>query len=1039
MGWIRPTSHDEPKSQWHNPSNCYDGDLTTYGYDDVYGPPFSGYYIEFNVNEIQCNRIRFNARSVSGDVDKIDIDVYYSGSWHNVFYRGHFSNEVWVEVGLGGTYTITKARVRFFNSDVFFVRQGRLYEFNFYEIASEVGWINEPYAYDDNTGSEASCITLKQSWTPWLVRELSEAVYSSVVKFYAQYEGVAGIKFIDLNVYYDGAWHDVFEGSYMSKVWIEKALGDTYFVNKIAVRFYNASLNTVTAYIQEMQLVESTGIPKVTTNAATAVGDGEVTLNGNITCTGGVDCTIRGFKYKEGIGGGEQDAHEEGSFSIGTFSEDLSGLDPIKKYYFKAYAINTSGTGYGEWKSFGEDTVIPTVTTSAATLIGHEKAVLNGNITETGGDDPGERGFQYKIGGETTILTIRETGLFGVGAYSLDFDGLDPNIEYHFRAYAKNGAGTAYGNWLDFSTEHTTPMVKTHNATNELITQVTGNGKIISTGGQDCNERGFEYGLSKVATWVKKEVAGGYGVGFFDIVIDGLTANTEYWYRAFAKFILGVDATKRTTSSTNKNYPQLQVIDDDIYIIWEQSSQIYLGTMKTDGSGWSATVLTSGSYYKAIPQFHIVGDKIYYVWYESDGSNTQIWTALSDLDGSSFVSTKQTTSAIDRSRPQLQVVGTKIYYVYQKSVSGYLALWLATTDLDGTNWSATQVHWQSLHGIYKPQFEVVGEKIYYVFSKRISSSFGHDGFCIGYSDLDGSNFWWTYGDSDSTTHIEPSQLQVVGEKIYYVYGKYNASDPYHQIMVASADLDGSNFSKTKKTTSTVSKQSPQLEVVGNKIHYVWHESDGSKMQIWTAIMDIDGGNWYATKKTTSAYNKRYSQLHVVGDELIHYVWSGYDGSYYQIWTSEDISYVGYGEWLKFITAAEGEIPTGTKKVICSDYSGCTYRTQASEKDDGHIYVAYFVISTDLTNKKGLAYYKRILDLHLYFKSEVSGTAIVEVKRDSEPAWQEVGEVTLTGIGEILIKHLAPKIRAKHFLLKVSATNKFKFLGCLFESIKEGKR
>ena len=48
MGWIRPTSHDEPKNQWHNPSNCYDSDLTTYGYDDVYGPPFSGYYIEFN-------------------------------------------------------------------------------------------------------------------------------------------------------------------------------------------------------------------------------------------------------------------------------------------------------------------------------------------------------------------------------------------------------------------------------------------------------------------------------------------------------------------------------------------------------------------------------------------------------------------------------------------------------------------------------------------------------------------------------------------------------------------------------------------------------------------------------------------------------------------------------------------------------------------------------------------------------------------------------------------------------------------------------
>lgn len=166
-------------------------------------------------------------------------------------------------------------------------------------------------------------------------------------------------------------------------------------------------------------------------------------------------------------------------------------------------------------------------------------------------------------------------------------------------------------------------------------------------------------------------------------------------------------------------------------------------------------------------------------------------------------------------------------------------------------------------------------------------------------------------------------------------------------------------------------------------------------------------------------------------------------------TTKLVEYIGYGEgdeggadsdgWVKFITAAEGEIPTGTRKVICSDYSGFTYRTQASETDDGAEYVAYFVISTDLTNKQGLSYYKLVLDLHLYFKNETSGTVTVEVKRDSEPSWQEVGDVSLTGVEEILIKHLATKIRAKHYLFKLSATNKFKFLGCLYEFIREGKR
>ncbi|MBA7573614.1 hypothetical protein ES708_15412 [subsurface metagenome] len=222
-----------------------------------------------------------------------------------------------------------------------------------------------------------------------------------------------------------------------------------------------------------------------------------------------------------------------------TYCEELTGLDPTKKYYFKAYAINEAGTGEGEWKSFGVDVIIPEVDTNDATGVTHEKAVLNGNITDTGGQECKERGFEYKIGEESTILTIRETGEFGIGAYSLDFDGLDPNLTYHFRAYAKNDAGTGHGDWLDFNTGYTTPMVVTHNATNELTTKVTGNGEIVSTGGMDCAERGFEYGLSKVATWVKKETAGGYGVGHFNLTIDGLSANTEYWYRAYAKFFKG--------------------------------------------------------------------------------------------------------------------------------------------------------------------------------------------------------------------------------------------------------------------------------------------------------------------------------------------------------------------------------------------------------------------------------------------------------------------------------------------------------------------
>lgn len=402
-------------------------------------------------------------------------------------------------------------------------------------------WKDEQRAYDGEIGDlGANCGVPPKTWSNFLELTIG-AIYCSKIRFFAAYTGTSGINGIDLDVYYNNSWHDVFQGSFLHRVWTEKSLGDTYYVTKMRMRFFNNGATYSSAAIWEAMFYETAGIPKVTTNAATSVESESATLNGSIIDTGGAVCIVRCFRYKEGISGIEVDPCESGTFGTGTFSKALTGLTADKVYYFKAYVANVAGLGWGEWLSFktplGEEPEpdIPTVTSSAATSVDHEKATLNGNITATGGEDPTERGFQWKIGVGGDIETLRETGTFGVGTYSLLLDELDANINYYFRAYAKNAGGTGYGSWLNFTTDITDPTVVTHNATEELTTQVTGNGEIVKTGGVDCDEVGFEYGLSKTPTWLKNEVAGGYPVGFFDLTIDGLTENTEYWYRAYAK------------------------------------------------------------------------------------------------------------------------------------------------------------------------------------------------------------------------------------------------------------------------------------------------------------------------------------------------------------------------------------------------------------------------------------------------------------------------------------------------------------------------
>ena len=98
--------------------------------------------------------------------------------------------------------------------------------------------------------------------------------------------------------------------------------------------------------------------PTVETNGASGIGTTTATANGNITATGGENCTVRGFQY--GLSQTPTwDEHSSGSFGTGSYSEGLSGLTQDTEYYVRAYATNSAGTDYGDWKLFKTDPVTP--------------------------------------------------------------------------------------------------------------------------------------------------------------------------------------------------------------------------------------------------------------------------------------------------------------------------------------------------------------------------------------------------------------------------------------------------------------------------------------------------------------------------------------------------------------------------------------------------------------------------------------------------------------------------------------------------------
>lgn len=88
---------------------------------------------------------------------------------------------------------------------------------------------------------------------------------------------------------------------------------------------------------------------------------------------------------------------------------------------------------------------LPTVTTTTATNVGATKAIIGGNVTADGGDAAVQRGIVWATTANPTIANTKVQIGTGTGIFSNTVIGLTPGSTIHYRAYATNSAGTAYG------------------------------------------------------------------------------------------------------------------------------------------------------------------------------------------------------------------------------------------------------------------------------------------------------------------------------------------------------------------------------------------------------------------------------------------------------------------------------------------------------------------------------------------------------------------------------------------------------------------
>lgn len=95
----------------------------------------------------------------------------------------------------------------------------------------------------------------------------------------------------------------------------------------------------------------------------------------------------------------------------------------------------------------------PTITTASATAVGAKTATVGGDVTSDGGSSITVRGVVYSTDPNPTTSALGYLEVSGAtGAFTCDLTGLDSDTTYHYRAFATNEEGTAYGADATFTT-----------------------------------------------------------------------------------------------------------------------------------------------------------------------------------------------------------------------------------------------------------------------------------------------------------------------------------------------------------------------------------------------------------------------------------------------------------------------------------------------------------------------------------------------------------------------------------------------------------
>ena len=242
--------------------------------------------------------------------------------------------------------------------------------------------------------------------------------------------------------------------------------------------------------------------------------------------------------------------------SIGSIISPIGGLTRNTKYYYRTFAINEAGTGYGTTKSFYTRADYPSLTMNPV-IASASGLDLSANISNNGGATLVSRGFFWSTSSSVTappaicnlankcwIQSSGSIGNYNTQIASTNFSG----GTYYFRAFAINRDNNDVPGPRDSTgvsapqvfTIPVPPSVSTNSASNVTYNSATSGGAISNPSSVAITECGVAYSSSNNSpTTANSKVSTTSCSGNFISNLTGLSQETLYYLRAYISSPLG--------------------------------------------------------------------------------------------------------------------------------------------------------------------------------------------------------------------------------------------------------------------------------------------------------------------------------------------------------------------------------------------------------------------------------------------------------------------------------------------------------------------